>query len=161
MLRAGAAALRTPSSTREPVRLGGPIERVEQSQSAAEGCRAAGFPAWRQRAAWWMASIALAALALWVLPAGAIVSQTEGVSSAAFSYTSDTTAPDPFGLATDRLASSTYGLATDASSSDDGGSVEGTASVTWGPTQQGYDSFGVDDDHGYLVGKQNGRCWLQ
>ncbi len=74
----------------------------------------------------------------------AITSKTEGVSVTSYAYTTDSNIPDPFNLSNDRLASSTFGSAADTSSSDSGGSVQGTFTNTWGPTQQGYNSWGID-----------------
>src|SRR5579884_1907540 len=74
----------------------------------------------------------------------AIASASQGLSTASFSYISDSFAADPFGLAIPRLSSATYGSSTDTSSSDDGLSIQGTYSYTWAPFQKGYDNWGND-----------------
>ena len=72
-----------------------------------------------------------------------VTTAQQGVSTTSFNYATDTYGLDPFGLAIPRLTSTTYGAAGDSSSSDDGGSVAGTVSYGFGPTQLGYNNWGM------------------
>ena len=88
-----------------------------------------------------------------------VVSSVQALTQAAFTYTSDTLARDPFGLAVPRLATATYGSASDTRSSDNGQSIAGTYTYTYGPTLFGYNNFhpdmlkvSVSDPRGFTTG---------
>ena len=82
----------------------------------------------------------------------------QGVSTLSFNYATDIYGLDAFSLPVPRLSSTTYGSTSDSSSSDDGGNVAGTYSTTFGPTQQGYNNWGISA-HTNTVTDARGTTW--